>query len=265
MTQNFSELTLTAINAALRAGDILRRGYGGPLDITMKPGRQNFVTDFDKSAEECIISTIKDVFPYHHFLAEESGRSNHSDESILWIIDPLDGTTNFVHNIPCLAISIAAYEGTKGLSGVIYQPLTNELFVAESGRGAFLNGCRIRVSDVNNFEDALIVIALRNDQISEPAINIDVLFQLIQKGVVLRNFGSAALSLAYVASGKADAFWMHQIYPWDFAAGKILIQEAGGIFNCFNDNKSPDQASNVLASNQAIHQIFYEHIRSELP
>lgn len=260
VAQNFSSLTLTAINAALKAGDILKEGYGGPLDISMKAGRQNFVTNFDKLAENCIISTIKETFPFHHFLAEESGRSHYSEDSILWIIDPLDGTTNFVHNIPCFAVSIAAYERQKALCGVIYQPLTNELYVAESQRGAFLNGCRLQVSQVNNFEEALIAIALREDQISSTPISIDVLFNLTQKGAVLRSFGSAALSLAYVASGKADAFWMHQIYPWDFAAGKILIEEAGGVFNSFDGNKVLDDASNILASNQALHKIFYEHM-----
>lgn len=158
---DFSSLTLTAMQAALKAGDIIRRGFGTSYEIMAKPGRQNFVTEYDRAAEACIISFIKERFPSHSFLAEESGFFSPTAASdILWIIDPLDGTTNFSRHLPIFTISIAAYQGDKGLCGVIFQPLTHELFVAEKNKGAYLNGTRLTVSQTDRIEDCLLVASL---------------------------------------------------------------------------------------------------------
>jgi myo-inositol-1(or 4)-monophosphatase len=258
----FSSLTLTAIQAALKAGDIVRKGFGTAYEITAKPGRQNFVTEYDRASEGCIISFIKERFPSHSLLAEESGFSSESEEeNVLWIIDPLDGTSNFAHHIPIFTISIAAYRQKKGLCGVIFQPITHELFVAESGKGAYLNGTRLTVSQTNTLEECLIVAGLPYDATSVPILDMEQLLRISQNGVTLRNFGSAALSLAYIAAGKVDALWMYNLYPWDLAAGALLIKEAGGLLTLYERDQSvPYSASNILASNKAMHSLLQEYL-----
>jgi myo-inositol-1(or 4)-monophosphatase len=260
--QDFSSLTLTAIQAALKAGDILRKGFGTLYEVIAKPGRQNFVTQYDHESEACIISLIKDNFPTHSILAEESGLLNQTkEETILWIVDPLDGTTNFAHHLPLFTISIAAYQNDKGLCGVIYQPLTHELFVAERGRGAYLNGKRLTVSQTQQLEECLIVAGLPYEMANVPTASLEYILQLVQKGVTLRNLGSAALALAYVAAGKADAFWMHHLYPWDLAAGKILIEEAGGEVSRYDGLPIPlHTPSSILATNRILHQPLLDYL-----
>ncbi len=252
---NFSSMTLTAVQAALKAGEILKRGFGTSFEITAKPGRQNFVTEYDKASEACIISFIKQQFPSHSFLAEESGFTMPSnEENMLWIIDPLDGTTNFAHHIPLFTISIAAYYQEKGICGVIFQPLTNELFIAEKDKGAYLNGSRLHVSQTNCLEEALLIASFPYNANPIPIFNLEGLVKIIQQGTTLRNLGSAALALAYVAAGKADAFWMYNLYPWDLAAGQLLIEEAGGRMNRYEPSfASFHSPTNILASNQALH------------
>ena len=149
MSKNYSEYTVIAIHAALKAGEILRRGFGTLFEIRSKPGKQNFVTEYDKAAEDCIIEIIKQKYPSHSILAEESGFDQKQEEEVLWIIDPLDGTTNFAHQIPIVTVSIGVKLKQSYLCGVIYQPFTNELFVAEKEKGAFLNGSPLAVSQTH--------------------------------------------------------------------------------------------------------------------
>lgn len=260
---DFSPFTIIAIEAALKAGNILTKGFGTSYEISSKPGRQNFVTEYDKASEAYIISFIRDHYPNHNFLAEESGFSQHSkEENILWVIDPLDGTTNFAHHIPIFTISIAAYFQNKGLCGVVYQPMTQELFIAEKGKGAYLNENRLHVSQTKNIEDALIMASLPYDITSIPLFNLEKMTHIAQQGVVLRNLGSAALALAYIAAGKADAFWMYNLYPWDLAAGQLLIEEAGGILSQYGEVSSFQSPTHILASNQALHSPLTEFLFS---
>lgn len=255
--QDFSTLTLVAIQAALKAGEILRKGFGTVFEITAKPGRQNIVTEYDHLSEACIISCINDAFPSHNILAEEKGLVENSSgqDNILWIIDPLDGTTNFAHQLPLFTISIAAYRKEHALCGVIYQPLSHELFVGEKGKGAFLNGVRLAVSKTQHLDECLMTASLPYDVNLEPILSIDQLLHLSQRGATLRNLGSAALALAYVAAGKTDAFWMYNLYPWDLAAGKLLIEEAGGLLTRYDKYPiSIDTPSSILATNRALHQ-----------
>lgn len=259
--QAISSLTLVAIQAALSAGDILRKGFGTVYEIHTKPGRQNFVTQYDHASEACILSFIKANFPNHNILAEESGSSTtfHPDE-VLWIIDPLDGTNNFAHHLPLFTISIAAYQKEEGICGVIYHPLTHELFVAEKGGGAYLNGKRLSISQTDRLENALVIGSLPYEEDSKPMLNLEHLCGFNQKGAILRNFGSAALGLAYLAAGKVDAFWMYNLYPWDWAAGKLLIQEAGGIVH-FQTKTSTSPFSNptfILATNPSLYRPLEE-------
>lgn len=260
-TPSVSFLTLVAIQAALSAGDILRRGFGTLYTVNTKPGRQNFVTQYDHASEASILSVIKANFPTHSILAEESGssKSSHLDE-VLWIIDPLDGTNNFAHHLPFFTISIAAYQKEEAICGVIYQPLTQELFVAEKGGGAYLNGKRLSISQTNSLENALVIGSLPYEEKPEPMLNLEHLLAFNQEGAILRNFGSAALGLAYLAAGKVDAFWMYNLYPWDWAAGKLLVEEAGGLIDL--QTKIPSSPfSNptfVLATNRLLYYSLKE-------
>jgi myo-inositol-1(or 4)-monophosphatase len=260
---DFSSLTLAAIQAALKAGNILTKGFGTTYEITAKPGRQNFVTEYDKASEACMISFIREHFPSHSFLAEESGFTKQSEsDDILWIIDPLDGTTNFAHHIPIFTISIAAYRQKEGLCGVIYQPITHELFIAERGKGAYLNEVRLHVSQTKQIDEAFIIASLPYDITAIPIFNLEKLTHITQQGAVLRNLGSAALALAYIAAGKADAFWMYNLYPWDLAAGQLLIEEAGGLLSQYGSTNSFNSPANILASNQALHSSLQEFLFS---
>jgi myo-inositol-1(or 4)-monophosphatase len=254
--QNLSSLTVIAIQAALQAGNILRRGFGTDYEVTAKPGRQNFVTVYDKAAEQIIITLIREAFPSHNILAEETGSLNYTTDksAILWIIDPLDGTTNFTRHIPLFTISIAAYQGETPLCGVIFQPLTHELFVAEKGKGAYLNGMPLSISSINTLENSLLITGTPHEIEQIDQTYFKRIFQWMQKGMALRNLGSAALALAYVASGKAEAFCMHHLYPWDVAAGKLLIEEAGGTVTTYSGaSLSISTPSSILVANPFLH------------
>lgn len=249
-----SDLTIVAIQAALKAGEILKRGFGSTYQITAKPGKQNFVTEYDRSSEESIISMIRHHFPHHSILAEESGHSKLSGSEITWFIDPLDGTTNFAHHLPIFTISIAAYQKEVGLCAVILQPMTNELFIAEKGKGAFLNGERLSVSKTANMDETLVGGGVPWGAVDNPTPYMIREERFTRLGVNLRNLGSAALALAYVAAGKLDGFWMEFLYPWDTAAGKLLIEEAGGKVSLYDGTPHLlNQSSNLLATNQIIH------------
>lgn len=256
--RNQSFLSFVAIQAALKAGQLLLRGFGSTLKIRSKPGRQNFVTEYDQASEESIISTISEHFPDHSFLAEERGMVIGKSEDILWIIDPLDGTTNFAHQLPFFTISIAAYRKNEGLCGVIYQPYTKELFVAEKGRGAYLNGERLRVSHTEKIEDSIVGTGFPFDVVENPYPYMDYFMKLTREGVTFRHLGSAALSLAYVAAGKLDGFLMDHLYPWDLAAGKVIIREAGGTITRYDGSKhdiyvpSDSLTTNTLLQNKIL-------------
>lgn len=253
-----------AIVAALSAGKIVKKGFGTSFEVHNKPGKQNYVTEFDRAAEAAIISIIKKAYPSHNFLAEESGHEKNRDGDVTWIIDPLDGTTNFAHNIPLVAVSIAAYLDQEALCGVIYQPFSDELFVAEKDKGATLNGVQLSMSHTEKLEEALIITNLPFDAESTPQVDLNGLLEINQMGATLRNFGSAALGLAYLAAGKIDAFWMYNLFPWDFAAGKLLIEEAGGRFTQFDQKVSSyPPPANVLAANPSLHEKFQEFLISK--
>lgn len=257
-----SYLTFVAMQAALKAGDILRKGFGCESIITAKPGHQNIVTEYDKASEDCIISLIAHNFPDHSFLAEESGATRQKKDSIVWIIDPLDGTSNFARHLPFFTISIAAYYQEQGLCGVIYQPITNELFVAEKNKGAFLNGSRLSVSPLSQLSETTICVGASYNSKEHPFPYIEHFANLLKLGVSFRNLGSAALGLAYVAAGKMDGFWMDYLYPWDIAAGKLLVEEAGGKVTLYSGEPyTVSIASNVLATNNIIHNKMLTHLK----
>lgn len=228
MSNELSLLTSVAIDAVLEAGTILRRGFGTSFEISPKPGIQNFVTEYDFASEECIINRLKHHFSDHAFLAEESGSSNHPEAEITWIIDPLDGTTNFAHTIPIFSISVGAMSKAGMLCGIIYQPMTNELFVAEKGRGAFLNGSKIQVSATKKIAGGVGATGFPRNIQENPMGCIDHFIRILKTGTIMRNLGSSAINIAYVAAGRFDAYWALSLHPWDISAGILLVEEAGG-------------------------------------
>ncbi len=259
---DISYLTFVAIQAALFAGEILRKGFGTSYTITSKPGRQNLVTEYDNQSEDRIISFIRQHFPDHTILAEESGLSDEFNHNkIHWLIDPLDGTTNFVRHLPLFTISICATLQGKELVGVIYQPITHELFVAQKGKGAYLNGEKLKISQTSSLDAAIIGSGFPYTELPQFDQTMNQLVVLSRLGITLRNFGSAALALAYVAAGRLDGFWMINLYPWDIAAGKLLIEEAGGLVTLYNYTKPFENLPiNIIAANQKIHDSLMSQV-----
>ncbi len=220
-------LTFVAIQAALQAGELLKKGFGSSFEISSKEKKQDLVTEFDKASERTIIDTILNQFPDHAILAEESGAKK-TNSSTLWIIDPLDGTVNFAHNIPVFSVSIAASIEGEVVCGVIYQPIVNELFIAEKGKGAYLNGAALQVSSKSRLDESILATGFPYNVDEDPLHCIEKFGEMTRLGIPIRRLGSAAIDLAYVAAGRFDAYWEVSLRPWDMAAGKLLVEEAGG-------------------------------------
>jgi myo-inositol-1(or 4)-monophosphatase len=251
---SLSRLTLSAIDAALHAGDLLRKGFGTKFSISNKEGRHNLVTEYDTKSEKTIIDFLKSSFPDSYFLAEESG-STGSKTGLLWIIDPLDGTVNFAHGLPNFCVSIAAQFEGEVVSGIVYQPLTQELFVAEKGKGATLNGERIHVSKVQELTSSILSTGFPYNLSQNPFHCIEHFIDILKMGIPIRRLGSAAIDLAYTAAGRLDGFFEVGLQPWDIAAGKLLVEEAGGRVTSWN-GKSLDIHTKlpIFASNGLIHE-----------
>jgi myo-inositol-1(or 4)-monophosphatase len=252
--ESLSHITLIAIEAALLAGQLLRQGFGTQFSISSKEGRHNLVTEYDHLSEKTIIDFIQQNIPDSHFLAEESGSTGKNKSELLWIIDPLDGTVNFAHQVPVFSVSIAAQREGKVISGVVYQPITNELFVAEIGKGAFLNGQALRVSPVKTIENAILATGFPYNLAKNPHHCIEHFVDILKLGIPIRRLGSAAIDLAYTAAGRFEGFFEVELGAWDVAAGKLLVEEAGGKMTQWD--KSPFAITSrlpVLATNGHIH------------
>lgn len=255
-----SELLNVAIQAALQAGNLLKKGFGTSLEITSKPGRHNLVTQFDNASEGAIHTIVTERYPSHGFLGEEQGFTKKGE--IVWIVDPLDGTVNFAHGVPVFAVSIAAAVKREVVAACIYQPITGELFWAEKGKGAFLNGAPLVVSPTKKLEESFLATGFPYNVDEDPFHCIETFSQMTQKGIPIRRLGSAAIDLAYTAAGRFDAYWEVSLQPWDFAAGKLLVEEAGGKVSQY-DGADLDvfQPSSLLASNGHLHPFMQKEIR----
>ena len=218
-----------AVRAARRAGSIINRASldGGALNVRSKRAN-DFVTQVDGAAEQAVMEIVRKSYPDHGFIAEESGETA-PDAEYLWIIDPLDGTTNFIHGFPQYAVSIAVQHRGALTHAVVYDPGKNELFTASKGRGAFLNDRRIRVSKCQRLDDALVGTGFPFKELSRLDLYMKQLRVFMSKSSGVRRAGAAALDLAYVACGRLDAFWELGLSKWDMAAGALLITEAGGL------------------------------------
>ncbi|HRW58898.1 MAG TPA: inositol monophosphatase family protein [Chlamydiales bacterium] len=250
---NYSIFSKTAIEAAKKASDILQEGYTSSYKIFHKDGVHNLVTEYDFLAEKTIIETIKANYPDHDILSEEKGEiNNHSDYK--WIIDPLDGTVNFAHRIPAFGVSIGlAFQG-EIIIAAIYLPITNELFTAEKGQGAYLNSKPIHVSQNENFKESFLATGFTYQLQDNPYGCIERFVEIIKTPLPLRRIGCAAMDLAYVACGRFDGFWHTGLGPWDSAAGSLLITEAGGKISTWDDKPfNVLQSKTLTATNGKIH------------
>ena len=241
--------------ACMKASRPLIRDFGEieNLQVSSK-GPGDFVTSADKRTEKIIIEELQKAHPDYGIITEESGIINKANTNNRWIIDPIDGTTNFLNGIPQFAISIGYEEENEIKCGVIFDPIKNEMFCAEKGNGAYLNNSRIRVSNKKKLKDALLVTGGpgRSSKIKEEIFSE---FIKVSNNVLspIRKFGSAALDVAYVACGRFDGYWQRELNYWDIAAGLVILKEAGGLVNFFEmDNKAPLKR-NILASNSNIH------------
>ena len=218
-----------AVRAARRAGSIINRAALDGSALKVRSKRANdFVTQIDSAAEDAIIDVVRKAYPGHGFLAEESGATP-GDAEYVWIIDPLDGTTNFIHGFPQYCVSIAVQHRGGIAHAVVYDPVKNELFTASKGRGAFLNDRRMRVSKCQKLDAALVGTGFPFKELSRLDLYTKQLRTLMRNSAGVRRAGAAALDLAYVAGGRLDAFWELGLSAWDMAAGALLIQEAGGL------------------------------------
>jgi myo-inositol-1(or 4)-monophosphatase len=247
MGNQFLEL---AVETALEAGAILLSEFDHPAKISYK-GEVDLVTQADRRSEEAIVTRLRHYFPKHAIVAEE-GSGQEGDARHRWIVDPLDGTTNFAHGYPCFAVSIGFEEAGELLAGVIYQPMTKELFTSSRGEGAYLNGKRIQVSNIERLSTSLLATGFPSTKRARnPNIHYYWNFTLRSHGV--RRDGSAALDLASVACGRFDGFWEFGLHAWDTAAGVLLVREAGGMVTNLAGQPYRVGDYETLASNGRIH------------
>jgi len=232
---------------AREAGELLRAFVGESLDVRLK-GAVDLVTRADRASEERILSAIRERFPAHEILAEESGGAQAlRPGQTLWVVDPLDGTTNFAHGVPIWSVSIGVLRDGKPAVGVVHDPMRDECFTAVRGGGAFLNGRPIRVSAARELDRALLVTGFPYDIRTSPVNNLDHFARFMLRSRAVRRLGSAALDLAWVAAGRFDAFWELKLHPWDLAAGLLLVTEAGGETSRFDGSDVDVFSDEVVA------------------
>jgi myo-inositol-1(or 4)-monophosphatase len=250
-----SALLNVMIKAAQKASRTLKRDFGEVehLQVSLK-GPANFVTAADRRTEEILREELERARPGYGFLGEEGGAREGSDKTHRWIVDPLDGTMNFLHGIPHFAISIGLEREGTIIAGVVYNPANDELFTAERGKGAFLNDQRLRVAARKRLADAVVACALPHPSRGDVELTRREHIAVLDKVAGLRRFGAAALDLAWVAAGRLDAYWERNLSPWDMAAGIALVREAGGFVTDLDNRDAMLTSGGVVAGNDAIHR-----------
>lgn len=256
-----------ATKAAEKAGEVIKRNSEQLERVRFSEKSKNdYVSEVDLKCEQIIIETIHKAYPNHAILAEESGElKNKNSEDVTWIIDPLDGTKNFIHGFPYYAVSIAVKVGNKIEHGVVYDPIHDECFTATKGGGARLNNQRIRVSQQKFLDKSLIGTGFpfKDKSLKEPYLKTFEKVFTTASGV--RRAGAAALDLAYVAAGRLDGFWEFALNPWDIAAGILLIKEAGGLVSDFNGGEDILKRGNIVAGTPKVFKALLQSLRPVLP
>jgi myo-inositol-1(or 4)-monophosphatase len=242
----------TAVKAARRAGTIINRASQN-LDIlaVTEKTANDYVSEVDRAAEQAIVRALLEAYPSHSVLAEESGASGKSE--FQWIIDPLDGTTNFLHGIPQFAISIGLQREGVMIAGLIFNPANDDLYIAERGKGAFLNDQRLRVAGRRKLNECVIACGLPHIGRGDHELSRLEMTEIQDKVAGLRRFGAAALDIAFVASGRLDGYWERNLQPWDMAAGQIILREAGGTISGIEGSDDPLKTGNIICGNEFVH------------
>src|SRR4030081_3164108 len=249
-----SALINVMVKAARRAGRSLKRDLGEVehLQVSLK-GPANFVARAGQRSGEMLYDDLSKARPGYGFIGEEGGAREGADKSHTWIVDPLDGTTNFLHGIPQFAISIGLQREGTIIAGVIYNPANDELYIAERGKGAFLNDQRLRVAGRRKLNECVIACGLPHIGRGDLALSRAELTEIQARVAGLRRFGAASLDMAFVASGSLDGYWERDLQPWDMAAGQIIVREAGGTVSSIGGEDDPLKTGNVICGNEFVH------------
>lgn len=256
-----SSLIQVMVGAVRKACKGLARDFGEITELQVsKKGPGDFVTAADKRVEAALLEELTRVRPGYGFLGEETGETFGSDKTHRWIADPIDGTTNFMHGIPHFACTVALERDAEIVAGVTFNPITNDLYWAEKGKGAYHNDRRLRVSARKMLDESLLGTGLPFIGKAGHAQALKELHQMMQRTVGIRRNGAASLDLAYVAAGQFDGFWERGLKPWDMAAGLLLITEAGGTFSSIDDERSPLITGDLVAANMEL----YQHLMDKL-
>lgn len=246
-----SVLRDAAVAFAREAGAILLEGYGR-AHAPERKGRIDLVTEYDRRSEALLLARIHARFPGHAILAEESG-AHEQPSRVRWLVDPLDGTTNFAHNYPFFAVSIGVEVGGAMAAGVVFDPVRDELFAAARGAGATLNGAPIHVSAIASLGDALLVTGFPYDVREHPERHVPLFQSFLTRAQGIRRDGSAALNLCYLAMGRFDGFWEGHLAPWDLAAGTLIVREAGGLTTDYDGHPLRLEGRHIVAANPTLH------------
>ncbi|MEJ2617777.1 MAG: inositol monophosphatase family protein [Ignavibacteriaceae bacterium] len=249
------------INISKEAGEIVREGFGKKLKIEYKSNETNLVTEIDKASEKHILDFIKKKYPAHNILAEESGEKKSGSE-YLWVVDPLDGTTNFAHGLPIFSVSIGLQKNGKTIIGVVYDVMQDITYFAEEGSGAYANTERIKVSLNEKINHSVLVTGFPYNISENPENALEIFSALTRKARAIRRLGSAAIDLCYVARGVFDGFWELFLHPWDICAGMLIVEEAGGFITDFNGKAIDIYTKRILASNKVIHSKLMDIINN---
>jgi len=251
------ELMDAAAEAARRGGDVLRARWGTLRTIDYKGGI-DLVTDADRASEEALLRFIEERFPGSAVLAEESGASGGAATGLRWYVDPLDGTTNYAHGVPHFAVNVGVADAEGLVAGATLDPLRGELYLAGRGRGAWLGGERLRVSDTSELRHALLCTGFPYDIQEDPEPVMRLFRAYLGRARAVRRFGAAALDLAYVAAGRFDGFWEMKLKPWDVAPGILLVREAGGSVSDFAGGEDMLFGGTICSGNAGIHRLLLE-------
>jgi myo-inositol-1(or 4)-monophosphatase len=248
-----------AQETARMAGGLLMKHFGPRQEVDHK-GEIDLVTEVDRRSERAIVKAIRSVYPGDLILTEE-GTSQGGDGRLRWIVDPLDGTTNYAHGYPCFCVSIAVERKSEIVLGVIYNPILDEMFAARKGHGATLNGEKLAISQTDRLTDSLLATGFPYDIRRSQVNNLDHFANFALRARAIRRAGSAALDLCYVAAGRFDGFWEMKLAPWDVAAGGLMVMEAGGMVTDFMGAEFRIDAGEILASNGKIHSHMIQVLR----
>ncbi len=247
------------IQISREAGEIAREGFGKNFKVEYKTNEANLVTDIDKASEKHIKDFITKKYPSHSILAEEGGETK-NDSEYLWVVDPIDGTTNFAHGLPIFSISIGLQKNGVTIAGVVYDVMQDIIYSAEKGGGAFADSKQIRVSTNDNLAHSVLATGFPYNISDNPENALEKFAALTKTSRGIRRLGSAAIDLCYVANGVFDGFWEVYLHPWDICAGKLLIEEAGGMVTGFNGEEIDIYTRRILATNGHIHKTMMEFL-----